>query len=355
MGALFCDVRAVSADGFLLLNFLDVRTTGPVLESQRAHPFRDATLSAFPEATRFVCNPLSGELFRMPDIDGTKKTMSVCLSDNCLGLLTKARRGHGPPDRYAVAELLQEKDPSRCFSMRRFLSETGEWEKLTGLPSPLPLARRMKMDHEAVAFGGRLWWVDGSYGAVSADPFSDRPDLRFVELPEGMPAKERVAPDPRTLCRYRRIGVSEGRLRYAVVSQWEPFLLRSFALDGDDDWTLEHEVALSPLWANGGYPWLPMGEGPGETPRIGVIDPMNASIMHLTIGNYVVTVDMDRGKVVASAIVSAAHQHGLVTANGGFFRAFLLSPWLGSSRIPRAGKPGNARNKTLADVLIRSN
>ncbi|XP_037437513.1 uncharacterized protein LOC119304820 [Triticum dicoccoides] len=346
MGALFCDVRAVSADGFLLLNFLDIRTTGPVLESQRADPFRDATLSALPEATRFVCNPLSGELFRLPDIDGTKKT----LCDNRLGLLTKARRGHGPPDRYAVAELLQEKEPSRCFSMRRFLSETGEWEKLTGLPSPLPLplARRMEVDHEAVAFGGRLWWVDGSCGAVSADPFSDRPELRFVELPEG---KERVAPDPRTLCRYRRVGVSEGRLRYAVVSQWEPFVLRSFALDGDDDWTLEHEVALSPLWTNGGYPWLPME----ETPRIAVIDPMNASIMHLTIGNYVVTVDMDRGKVVASAIVSAAHQHGLITANGGFFRAFLLSPWLGSSRIPRAGKPGNARNKTLADVLIRSN
>ncbi|XBJ24103.1 hypothetical protein VPH35_002056 [Triticum aestivum] len=266
MGALFCDVRAVSADGFLLLlNFLDVRTTGPVLDSQRADPFRDATLSTLP----------SGELFRLPDIDGTKET----LCDNRLGLLTKARRGHGPPDRYAI------------------------WEKLTGLPSPLPLplARRMEVDHEAVAFGGRLWWVDVSCGAVSADPFSDRPELRFVELPEG---KERVAPDHGPC----------GRLRYAVVSQCDPFVLRSFALNGDDDWTLEHE----------------------ETPRIGVIDPMNASIMHLTIGNYVVTVDMDTGKVVASVIVSAAHQLGLIMTDGGFFRAFLLSPWLGSSRIPRA-------------------
>uniref|UniRef100_A0A8R7UR62 DUF1618 domain-containing protein n=1 Tax=Triticum urartu TaxID=4572 RepID=A0A8R7UR62_TRIUA len=206
----------------------------------------------------------------------------------------------------------------------------------------------MEVDHEAVAFGGRLWWVDVSCGAVSADPFSDRPELRFVELPEG---KERVAPDPRTLCRYRRVGISERRLRYAVVSQCDPLVLRSFALNGDDDWTLEHEVALSPLWTNGGYPWLPME----ETPRIGVIDPMNASIMHLTIGNYVVTVDMDTGKVVASVIVSAAHQLGLIMTDGGFFRAFLLSPWLGSSRIPRAGKRDNARNKTLADVLIRSN
>ncbi|KAE8819023.1 hypothetical protein D1007_03228 [Hordeum vulgare] len=58
--------------------------------------------------------------------------------------------------------------------------------------------------------------------------------------------------------------------------------------------------------------------------------------MHLTISNYVVTVDMDMGKLVAGAIVSVAHHQELITADGVFFRAFLLSPWLGSSRIPRA-------------------
>ncbi|KAI5016598.1 hypothetical protein ZWY2020_006449 [Hordeum vulgare] len=207
MGMLFCDVRAGSADGFLLLNFLDIRTTGPVLKSYRADPFRYVTPSTLPEVTRFVCKPLSRELFRLPNIDGTKKTLSL----SCLGLLTKAW----------------------C----------GEWEKLAGLPSPLPLARRIQVDHRVVAFGSRLSWVDVSCGAVSADPFSDRPELRFVELPEE--GKERVAHDPRTLCRYRRVGVSEGRLCYAMVSQCEPFILCSFALDGGDGWTLEHEVALS--------------------------------------------------------------------------------------------------------------
>ncbi|KAE8819024.1 hypothetical protein D1007_03229 [Hordeum vulgare] len=119
MGMLFCDVRAGSADGFLLLNFLDIRTTGPILKSYRADPFRYVTPSTLPEVTRFVCKPLSRELFRLPNIDGTKKTLSL----SCLGLLTKAWCGHGPPDRYAIAELdHDEKEPSGCFSMRRFLS-----------------------------------------------------------------------------------------------------------------------------------------------------------------------------------------------------------------------------------------
>jgi hypothetical protein len=107
--------------------------------------------------------------------------------------------------------------------MRRFLSQTGEWEKLVRLPSPLPLPLPrplvIHINNEVLAFAGRLWWVDLSWGVVSADPFSDRPELRFVELPRG-----RVLPLPRSEAEvsaslmaqgmYRRMGVSEGRMRY---------------------------------------------------------------------------------------------------------------------------------------------
>jgi hypothetical protein len=52
--------------------------------------------------------------------------------------------------------------------MRRFLSKTGEWEKLVALPSPLSFLWWINMDHEVVAY-----WVDLTWGVISADSFSD--------------------------------------------------------------------------------------------------------------------------------------------------------------------------------------
>ncbi|GJM88832.1 hypothetical protein PR202_ga05402 [Eleusine coracana subsp. coracana] len=205
-----------------------------------------------PDVSRFVCNPLGGQMFRLPDIDGKKKSLT-CAG---LGILTQSERPDGPPDRYAVAELSAPDDGAEDwrFFLRRFDSGTGkgEWDKPVALPSPLPLVRRMDIDRE--------------------------------------PPKGPMEPD---LDGYRRMGVSEGRLRYAEVSQKEPFSLSYFALEDDGStWTLEHRVELSRLLPHEDL------EAAEETPRMGVLDPMNTSVIHITLGDQIFSVDMDKKMVL---------------------------------------------------------
>nr|CAB3461217.1 unnamed protein product [Digitaria exilis] len=203
--------RASSGDGLLLLDF---RATAPSGGRRRAARERQsAGIDVKLGTTRVVCNPLSGQLFHLPDIDGTNKGTMSCQS---FGILTRSERPHGPPDRYAVADLVEDRDgQKRSFVMRRFLSQTGEWEKLVRLPSPVPLARRMVIDQAVLDFAGRLWWVDVSWGAVSADPLSDRPELRFVELPSASVTK--AVKGLRAIGGHCRMGVSEGKLRFVEL------------------------------------------------------------------------------------------------------------------------------------------
>ncbi|CAN6346510.1 unnamed protein product [Urochloa humidicola] len=279
-------VRATSGDGLLLIQCVDgTAAMGPSIAKLRAAGKIEFHLpnAMDPDVTRFVCNPVSCDLFRLPDIDGTRKVPP--LSWHPQGLLTQSVRGHGPPDRYAVAELsVDGEGEEQSFVMRRFLSDTGEWEKLVGLPSPLPLPRRINLDHEVVAFGGRLYWVDLTWGAISADPFSDRPELRFLELPWDsvwpVPSTDQIAAQSM----HRRMGASGGRLRYVELSQEDPFLLSSFALGSDGrSWTLEHQVVFSRIRAC---------PGAKEVTRIGVIDPLNANVGHLLIGSCSLAVEM---------------------------------------------------------------
>ncbi|GJM88833.1 hypothetical protein PR202_ga05403 [Eleusine coracana subsp. coracana] len=314
-------VKATSGDGLVLLSFMDIRATAPIVSTHGDTQERKITgVDLDVPITRFVCNPLSGQMFRLPDIDGMKKTGWV----SYFGILTQSERPDRPTHRYAVAVITEDGDgEDRSFVMRRFLSQKGEWEKLEGLPSPLPLARSMNIEREVVAFAGRLWWVDVGWGAVSADPFSDRPDLRFVELPRGSvtePVDEAEA-RRRRHDDFRFMGVREGRLRYAEVSQEMPFLLSSFALDDDGScWTLEHRVVLSRILPQGNYL---RGK---DSPRIGFVDPLDASLMHLTVDNQVFSVDMDGRKVLSCSMRAV-----------GAGLSCLLQPWLGSSRIPSPG------------------
>ncbi|GJN29453.1 hypothetical protein PR202_gb17679 [Eleusine coracana subsp. coracana] len=187
-----------------------------------------------------------------------------------------------------------EADPytgAMLFAVTRFLSETGKWEKVgfaVGIERGLQLHWMMTPDHEVLAFAGRLWWVDVSRGAICFDPFSDQPDFRCVELP-----RDSVTDCVHTLGRYRRMGVSEGRLRYAEVSREEPFVLRSFVLNNDSGcWALEHRMELSRLWVHGGR------QRQEDAPHIAVLDPLNANVIHITLGNVAFAVDMDKGKVL---------------------------------------------------------
>jgi hypothetical protein len=335
-------VCSASHDGLLLLRTQDIRFTAPIIAKQGGHKVRQPTGLAHPDhnpdMTHYVFNPLTREVSpRLPEIQGPKKI----LGGFHLGLVTQADAGRGPPDRYAVAEL---EGPL----MIRFLSETGEWEIVECSPHHLPVPaapRRFEITQEVVAFRGHLWWVDVTWGAIAADPFSERPEPHFAELPSGsvLPAdahdeafrRGSQLPDANgnvwwmeAPAMYRRVGVSGGWLRYVEVSEEEPFVLSSFALDGRG-WKLVHRVALSPLWADGDYPWLPLQ---GNTrPKIGVLHPFQANVVHLIVGKHVVVVDIRKGKVI-----QYCPRIGDIC-----ILPCPLSPWLPTTRLPSIGESLN--------------
>ena len=105
-------VRATSSDGLLLLDMAETRHSFGVPPDQlksmdmefgggMLQEMAVASAASELDVTRFVCNPLSGELFRLPvpDMDVVPDTNSV------FGLLTQSDGSHGPPDQYVVAQL----------------------------------------------------------------------------------------------------------------------------------------------------------------------------------------------------------------------------------------------------------
>ncbi|KQK13950.1 hypothetical protein BRADI_1g13550v3 [Brachypodium distachyon] len=343
--AVIGEVCASSGDGLLFLLYSNLRVVkeGAAGRLSFTHPRRRIgkfDLTRYLDITRFVLNPLTHQLSRLPDIAYDRKLVY----GRYMGLLTQADRGHGPPDRFAIAV----PEEGNLNVMLRFLSERDEWEHVAVSPCQLPSAREMVINQETLAFGGRMWFVDVTWGVVSADPFSDRPELSFTELPRGSVLPDGVqqfegVPSSQRPDNFRQVGVSQGRLRYVEVSRKEPFVLSSFVLDNEGiGWTLEHRVALSKLWADGGFPWLPLK----ESPQIGLIDPHNANVVYLTVDQLVLVLDMNMKEV------TGPYPH---TGNP-MFKCIpcVLPPWLGSSRIPSVGKKDAEKNKGLADVLVRS-
>ncbi|XP_037485779.1 uncharacterized protein LOC119364404 [Triticum dicoccoides] len=324
-------VFASSGDGLLLLKATWHRFSAHAsLDSPRPRE-----VLAKEEHVLYVCNPVTGQLVRLPPSWGTKHLTTAT------GLLTQADRGRGPPKRYAAAELIEAlKDDVVHFVLCRFRSETGKWDVKERL-SPLPPGRLMRMrNHEVLAFAGRLWWVDVSWGAVSADPFKDEPQLGHVKLPEGSELPDQDANEGLELTKHRRMGVSDGRLLYVEVSEEEPFQIKSFVLDGESGpWALQHQVSLDTLWPNG-------GDGTKERPLVVAIDPLNTDLLYLNMGSEeIVSVDLRRNRVIgAYSVLSSDIPTRCRLAN--IFLPCVLPSFLGSSLIP-------GKRKTIADTLVR--
>nr|XP_051181233.1 uncharacterized protein LOC127295338 [Lolium perenne]XP_051181234.1 uncharacterized protein LOC127295338 [Lolium perenne] len=325
------------ADGLLLVPCLDGRVASTIVAEQGGKQVRRRAVvdAHVPDFTYLVCNPLTGQVLRVPKLWGTTKA----LRDSRVGILTQVDRGYGLPDRFVVAMHFSQKN------MLRFRSDTGKWDS-TKSGWEDPRAQGLKIRQETVAFGGRLWWVDLRYGAISADPFADLTETPFVELPKASVLPEAQGHEAyQQLRKYRRVGVSEGRLRYVEVSQREPFVLSSFTLDEESSggWTLEHRVALSRVWAadGGGHPWLPL-QG-NKTPQICVLDPLHANVIHVIVGEHVVAVDMDVGKVTGSSLLPPDNHRG------GFIPCVL-----GSSQIPPSKGKDISKNQAYADVRVHS-
>ncbi|KAM0869933.1 hypothetical protein ACQ4PT_040365 [Festuca glaucescens] len=340
-------VLAASGDGLLLFGTYRNRANAwrmfehqpptpvpfEVLDQVYARSFYDPMRVA-----RFVCNPVTGEMVRLPDFDGTENAFSAAT-----GLLTQADGGgRGPPKRYAAAQL-SVVDGGQRFLLRRLSSETGEWDELV-LPSPLPPGRRMHVNHEVLDYGDRLWWVDVSWGAVCVDPFSDRPELCPVELPGDI-----ILPDQQgeeemwQLVKHRRMGVSDGRLRFVEVCQQDPFRINSFTLDDQSGrWILEHQVS-----------WRTIFFAAKTTPSIAAIGPLSVDSLYLTVPmdkGFCISADLRRKSLIESMeLGSGIHPS---KCESSFLLPCVLPSFLGSSPIP--GKNDVRKRKTLADVLVRS-
>uniref|UniRef100_A0ACD5T9N4 Uncharacterized protein n=1 Tax=Avena sativa TaxID=4498 RepID=A0ACD5T9N4_AVESA len=349
-------VCGASCDGLLLLDYIDTRQR---LKSKHE---LDAGGGSEWDGKLFVCNPVSGQLFRLPAPD------DVTNGSTPFGLLTQSPEGsNGPPDRYVVAQLsLREGD--NCRVVRRFLSETGQWEER---PMEMDVAsgkgataeslrmwaeRRMVINHEVLAFGDRLWWPDVTWGVCSVDPFSDRPECRFVELPH---CAVLPAPDSSRLSgslimsSYRRMGFSEGKLRFIVVTgpnTQKAFLIGSFSLDVEScSWTLDHTINITETAPDVSKPLE------DRRPWIAAIDPLNANVVYLQYGGAVIAMDMAKGVQIWRSPLPEKITCQMARHNS-LFLPCVLPTWLASSYIPGtppSNKTTNCKRSTLAEMLVR--
>ncbi|KAI4988262.1 hypothetical protein ZWY2020_029897 [Hordeum vulgare] len=101
-------------------------TARPHCGQQQEGPVALADLAGNPEVDRFVCNPLTGQILRLPDFGGSRRYLVM----HHMGLLTQADGGVGcgPSDRFAIAEFVLN-----GAAIMRFLSKEGKWRTILAL------------------------------------------------------------------------------------------------------------------------------------------------------------------------------------------------------------------------------
>lgn len=199
---------------------------------------------------------------------------------------------------YMVAEL-QPLVGSDHATLLCFSSDLGEWvEKEVHYPlPPRPLGVIGTIAHH-----GRLWWVDLSWGLITADPFADRPVLGFVPLPPGAVLRSREAWGVTDQFRY--VGVSDGKLRFVDTYMGgsragRPVVLVWTLVDEDSTtdqgWALEHKARFADIWADPSYAATRL---PKKLPMLALIHPKDPRIVYFTLHDRLFGVDVKARKVL---------------------------------------------------------
>jgi hypothetical protein len=275
-------VLAADPSGLLLLSAILAAPLTRVDIDRPGHKFlcwRDS------KPRYFVLDATTGSAFRLPDL-GPQETID---HQALVGLITCPSGG----GRCMVAELAPTFG-SEVADLRCYHSDLGEWV-VKSVHYPLP--PRPMSPICTLAHHGRLWWVDYSWGIITADPFADHPVLRFLPLPRSCLLEYREATG--VLDKFRYVGVSAGKLRFVntyrrgcatnKVTVWT-------LPDADStEWTLEHEATFADIWADDTYKatGLPM-----QPAVLAVIHPHNPAVVYFLLKDHLFGVDVRARKVV---------------------------------------------------------
>ncbi|KAK8451396.1 hypothetical protein SEVIR_6G205900v4 [Setaria viridis] len=233
----------------------------------------------------FVLDAATGSAFRLPD----PRPQETIEHQALVGLV--ACPGGG--GRYMVAELVPMFGRDKA-SLRCYFSDFGEWViKSVHYPlPPRPLAPICTLAHH-----GRLWWVDYSWGIITADPFADDPVLRFLPLPRSCLLGYREAGGVLDMFRY--VGVSAGKLRFVNTYRrgGAPNKVTVWTLPDADatEWTLEHEATFADIWADDTYKATGLQKQP---PVLALIHPHNPAVVYFLLKDHLFGVDVRARKVV---------------------------------------------------------